>query len=201
MTAFTAAYTRRAHGWLVEGGDRLTRLPLRRWYGAAEPALRAVLDRCTGPAVDVGCGPGRVAAALTHRGVVALGIDTCPAAVRLARHRGAAALRRDVFDPLPGEGRWAHVLLVDGNIGIGGDPVALLRRCAQLLRPGGTVLVELDRPGAGVWRGPARVVPGPVFPWARLGVEAAGRVAADAGLTVRAVVERDGRWFAELVRP
>ena len=32
-------------------------------------------------------------------------------------------LRRDLFAPLPGEGRWHHVLLADGNIGIGGDPV------------------------------------------------------------------------------
>ncbi|MEJ3745590.1 class I SAM-dependent methyltransferase [Actinomycetes bacterium KLBMP 9797] len=201
MTAFAAAYTSAAGGWLVDSAGRRTRLPLRRWHGPTEPALRAVLDRCTGPAVDAGCGPGRVAAELAHRGLIALGIDTCPAAVRLTRRRGAAALRRDVFDPLPAEGRWAHVLLMDGNIGIGGDPVTLLRRCAHLLRPGGTVLVELDGPGTGLWRGQARVGPGPLFSWARLGVEALGPVAARAGLTVRAVVARDGRWFAELERP
>ena len=48
--------------------------------------------------------------------------------------RGGAALRRDVFAPLPGEGRWYTALLADGNVGIGGDPVALLqpapRRCS-----------------------------------------------------------------------
>jgi len=48
-----------------------------------------------------------------------------------------------------GGGRWAHVLLADGNVGIGGDVVALLRRCAELVRPGGTVVVEVERPGAG----------------------------------------------------
>ncbi|MDP9442781.1 MAG: hypothetical protein M3P34_11540, partial [Actinomycetota bacterium] len=53
-----------------------------------------------------------------------------------------------VFGALPGEGRWATALLIDGNIGIGGDPVALLRRVAELLRPAGVVLVELDAPGA-----------------------------------------------------
>ena len=34
-------------------------------------------------------------------------------------------------DPMPGEGRWDTVLLADGNIGIGGAPVALLRRTAD----------------------------------------------------------------------
>jgi SAM-dependent methyltransferase len=193
--------------WLVGADGRRTRLPLRRWHGPPEPAVRALVDRCAGPTLDVGCGPGRLTAELAGRGLVALGVDTSAAAVRLARRRGAAALRRDVFEPLPGEGRWSHVLLVDGNIGIGGDPVTLLRRCAGLLRRGGTAMVELDPPGAGLWRGHARLAADhpagreAAFCWARLGVDAVHRLAADAGLDARAVFERDRRWFAELVRP
>lgn len=190
--------------WLVDASGRRTRLPVRRWHGAAEPAVRALVDRCTGPAIDVGCGPGRVAAHVAARGLVCFGIDTSPAAVRLTRRRGAAALRRDVFDPLPGEGRWTNVLLVDGNIGIGGDPVALLRRCAQLLRPGGTVLVEFDPPGTGLWRGTAHIARGPRrgpdFRWARVSIDAAERLAAEAGLRLRVTLTLDGRWFAELER-
>ena len=41
---------------------------------------------------------------------------------------GGPALVRSVFETLPGEGRWDTVLLMDGNIGIGGDPAALLGR-------------------------------------------------------------------------
>jgi len=201
MTGFTGAYAASPATWLVDDRGISQRLPLPRWYGPAEPSLRALLDRCAGPALDIGCGPGRAAAELASRGLVALGIDTCAAAVRLARDRGAAALHRSVFAPLPGEGRWQHALLLDGNIGIGGDPVALLRRCGQLLRPGGTVLVEIDAPGTGLWRGTARLGPGPVFAWARLGTEALEPVAARAGLTVRTLREHDGRWFAELERP
>jgi uncharacterized protein len=203
---FAAAVTRRERYWLVDAEGRGTRLPVHRWHGQPEPAVQAVVDRCAGPTVDVGCGPGRVAAEVAGRGLVSLGIDISARAVRLTRRRGASALRRDVFDPLPAEGRWSHVLLLDGNIGIGGDPAALLRRCAALLAPGGTVLVELDRPGAGRWQGTAAVLcewprrRGPPFRWARLGVEAVHQVAAEAGLAVRAVFERDRRWFAELER-
>ena len=116
----------------------------------------------------------------------------------MTRRRGGVALRRDVFDPLPGEGRWSHVLLVDGNIGIGGDPGVLLRRCAGLLRRGGTVLVEVDPPGA--WavararvRRPAtaRAGRGPVFRWARVGCRRRTPNSPPlAGLVVRAVFER-----------
>ena len=58
---------------------------------------------------------------------------------------------RDVFGPLPGEGRWDTALLADGNIGIGGDPVALLARVRELLAPEGRVVVDLAAPGR---RGP-----------------------------------------------
>jgi hypothetical protein len=62
--------------------------------------------------------------------------------VRQARRRGATAIHGDVFQPLPGEGLWRHILLADGNIGIGGDPDTLLARTRQLLAPGGTALIE-----------------------------------------------------------
>ncbi|MFC7547470.1 class I SAM-dependent methyltransferase [Plantactinospora sp. GCM10030261] len=195
--------------WLVQDDGRCLPLPARRWHGPAEPELCQLARRCTGPTVDVGCGPGRLTVAVARRGVVALGIDTSPVAVRLTRNRGADALLRDVFERLPDEGRWAHVLLVDGNVGIGGDPAALLRRCAELLRPGGSALVELARPGTGLWRGQAYVASGdrhgprhrgPVFRWARLGIELLDGYASGQGLPVRAMYTTHGRWFAELVR-
>ncbi|MFC4145652.1 methyltransferase domain-containing protein [Micromonospora mangrovi] len=195
--------------WLVlADGERLP-LPVRRWHGPLEPALERLVQRCVGPTVDLGCGPGRLTAALAARGLVALGVDVSAGAVRLARERGAVALCRDVLGPLPGEGRWAHALLVDGNIGIGGDPLRLLRRCADLLRPGGTALVELAAPGAGLWRGRAHVVSGggdgreargPSFRWARVGVELAEPLASAAGFRVADVLPAHRRWFVELVR-
>jgi glycosyltransferase A (GT-A) superfamily protein (DUF2064 family)/SAM-dependent methyltransferase len=196
--------------WLVHGDGRRTPLPVRRWHSTPEPAAHAVLDRCAGPTVDVGCGPGRLTAALAGRGIPALGIDISTRAIDLTRRRGGAAIHRDVFAPLPGEGRWSHVLLMDGNIGIGGHPDALLRRCSELLRPGGTILVEVDGPDAGLWRGHAHLAyghderpphSGSPFRWARLGIAAVDRAATDAGLTTRAAFQRERRWFAELERP
>ncbi len=63
-------------------------------------------------------------------------------AVSLTRAAGGVALHRSVFTHIPGEGRWDTVLLIDGNIGIGGDPIALLRRVRQLLAPTGCALIE-----------------------------------------------------------
>jgi hypothetical protein len=113
------------------------------------------------------------------------------------------AVRRDVFERQPGEGRWRHAILADGNIGIGGDPVRLLRRVRTLLRGDGSALVELDPPGGGLRHGPVRVATdaeggGRWFAWAWLGADAVDDVAAEAGMATRWVREAGGRWFAEV---
>lgn len=73
--------------------------------------------------------------ALAAWGVMALGIDIMPSAVRLARRRGALVLERSVFEHVPGKGLWGSALLLDGNVGIGGDASALLARLSTLLDP------------------------------------------------------------------
>ncbi|GGP33836.1 class I SAM-dependent methyltransferase [Saccharothrix coeruleofusca] len=199
MTAFDAGL--RGHECLLELADERVPLPVGRWRGEADAADEVLLRACGGPTVDLGCGPGRLVAALVRRGVVALGVDSSAVAVALTRSRGAPAVRRDLFGRLPGAGRWSHALLADGNIGIGGDPVALLRRAGKLLRRGGSVLVEVDPPGCGLRRERARIAGGPWFDWARLDAAALAAAARRAGLRPGWVVERDGRWFAEVVRP
>ncbi|MEH0841138.1 class I SAM-dependent methyltransferase [Micromonospora sp. CPCC 205711] len=188
--------------WLVHADGARSRLPVDRWHGPAEPAVAAVVARCAGPTLDLGCGPGRLTLALTRAGLTTLGVDVSPRAVALTRARGAVAVQADLFAPLPAEGRWAHLVLLDGNIGIGGDPAALLRRCRSLLRPAGTALVELDPPGSGTWQGQAHVLSGryrgPAFRWARLDTRAVHVPAAAAGLVVRDVFAAGHRWFAEL---
>jgi hypothetical protein len=94
------------------------------------------------------------------------------------------------------------VLLADGNIGIGGDPPRLLRRCAGLLDPAGAVLVELRAPGEPSWSGDVvlrdpwrRSAP---FPWATVSADRADEVADRSGLRVCREWTEAGRWFAEL---
>jgi SAM-dependent methyltransferase len=180
-----------------DGGEVV--LAVRRWHADAAGGDRWLLDRCSGPVVDLGCGPGRLVVALTRRGIPALGVDVSAAAVARCRARGAAVLQRDLFAALPG--RWDHVLLADGNIGIGGDPFRLLRRAGALLRPGGTVLVETDPDPAACWSGMARVhTPegvGPPLPWAVVGAEVLREIAAAAGLAVTAT-HAGPRCFSEL---
>jgi SAM-dependent methyltransferase len=169
------------------------------WCRDALPGDTALLEPCEGPTLDVGCGPGRLVAALAAGGTPALGIDLSPAAVRLARARGATALCRDVFGPLPGAGRWHHLLLADGNVGIGGDPARLLARCRSLLAPGGRVHAEFAQPGTTSWSGRTAVAGSPVrLPWAVLAVDDLAAPAAAARLRVLDTRTEAGRWFATL---
>jgi len=202
------AYERALRGeavWIRGADGSVDRLPAGLSRGrSVGPFDSSVLQLCTGPTIDLGCGPGRFVAWLSERGTPALGVDTSRLAVRLAHTRGGTVLRRDLFGQLPGDGRWHHVLLMDGNLGIGADPARLLSRVAELLRPTGTALVEFDSPGvaAGVRaiRLETRTVASPWFPWARAGLDTAPALAARAGLTLVDQLSGAGRHLAVLER-
>ncbi len=177
-------------------------LPVASWVRDADDIDTAMLAHCVGPTLDIGCGPGRLSAHLVELGHVVLGIDVVHEAVRQTRERGVSAIVRDVFEELPGEGRWQTALLADGNVGIGGDPVALLSRVRQLLDPRGRVVVELSEPGVGLrstWAtlqcGETRSRP---FRWSLVGADAIAPVAAEAGFSVLTTHTHADRWFAVL---
>ena len=184
--------------------ERAPRPCLRARPGRASPARSggrwpvadgdlAMLDLCDGPTLDVGCGPGRMTEALSLQ-----------RARRARDRRGPGGGRPDrataggppscatCSTPLPGEGRWHTVLLADGNVGIGGDPVApAARGCARCSTRGGRVVVELAAPGTGhapggpcVWRPRAgRAEP---FPWSVVGVDDIGGSRARPGFAATA---------------
>lgn len=178
-------------------------LDVLRWSSAPDAADRELLRRVSGPVLDVGCGPGRLGAALTNRGVEALGLDVSETAVHLARRRGGFALRADVFGVVPRTGQWRDVLLVDGNIGIGGDPAALLARCRDLLTMGGSIHVEVDPPGAKSGSGKVRLeraqgVTGTWFSWGWLPDSEVEAVIEPLGLRMLDRWQRGSRRFVQL---
>ncbi len=181
---------------------RLEPLPLDRWLAPADEVDLAILADVAAPVLDLGCGPGRHLAALRALGKRGLGVDLSPVAVALARDRGADAINGSVWANVPGT--WRTILLLDGNIGIGGSPVALLRRAGELLRPRGAIVVETDPPGAPTQRMRIRIeAPDQVsewFRWARVGVDGVDEVAERAGFTVDTSREVGGRTFVTLRR-
>ena len=177
-------------------------LPVGLWRAMADESDRAVLSHCTGPTLDVGCGPGRMAQEFARLGGHALGIDVVPEAVDQARRRGVAALNLDVFGPLPGEGQWSCVLLADGNIGIGGDPAGLLRRVHGVLAHAGRVVLDLAAPGVGVRTHLVSLQCGgrvsEPFPWSLVGPESLRDLAHSSGFAVVGLHKYDERWFGVL---
>ena len=184
-------------------------LPMARWMGGPQTtpedrlADEQVLGHCSPrPTLDLGCGPGRFTASLRQRGIPALGVDSSAAAVEMTRRRGGTAIRRDLFAPLPAEGSWEQILLTDGNIGIGGNPVRILRRAADLLARGGIVIVEID-PAATAFcyellRWETEQHLGHWFPWSRMGADVLDVIAHAAGFMVSHVVDIHDRTIAVL---
>ncbi|MBM6589363.1 methyltransferase domain-containing protein [Brevibacterium sp. RIT 803] len=162
-----------------------------RYAADADAADLSVIEHSVGAVIDLGCGPGRMVRAAIVSGRFALGIDVSATAVAMAHDSGLPVLRHDINDTLPLEGKWGTALLLDGNIGIGGDPHALLNRARLLVNPKGLVIVETSaadgeercflaevRDRCGRSSGP--------FPWAQIGAGPLIRIAAELGLQVEA---------------
>ncbi len=198
------------NSWLRHADGTRARLPVTRWLGTSGNRDDAAFDRhvarmCSGPTIDLGCGPGRLVCELIANGVSALGVDRSERAVAMTRRRGGVALRRSIFERMPAEGRWHHALLIDGNIGIGGDPYETVGRAADIVSSGGSVVIELDAGVHNVWRGAVRVesrqVSGPWFAWARAGVGSTREIAERTGLQMGTAHVISGRHLVELLKP
>lgn len=178
-----------------------TLLDVARFLGDPDAAETRIARMLHGPVLDVGCGPGRMVRASLDAGRPALGLDVSPAAVQIAQTRGLPVVHGSIFDTVPGHGTWRSVLLLDGNIGIGGDPAALLARCAQIMHTTGHLLVEThpDRARDRVFEGVLANEEGDVsapFPWAEVGRRALRRHARGADLEPVGQFRSGARHFA-----
>ena len=194
--AFTGAATR-----VTSSVDALD-LDVARWSGEADAVDLMVVSRCEPPVLDLGCGPGRMVVALNRSGRSALGVDMSAAAVSTSMSRGGPALHRRISDALPGEGRWGTALLIDSNVGMGGDLEALLRRCGDLVGAGGLIICEVDPSqdrdevhslimSSDGWRSTP-------LPWGRIGARTLARVASALDLLVAEEWSAGGRVFVSL---
>jgi SAM-dependent methyltransferase len=183
-----------------EDGSR-RRLPIGRWMGTPDAAEETVLARAVGPVLDIGCGVGRHVVALRGRGVRAVGVEISSVAVEIARERGAEVIEASAFEH-PTTSDWRTILLLDGNIGIGGNAVRLLRRCDALLAPGGGVLLELEPPATAPRAQRVRLegarAASDWIPWHFVDFQEIDRLASAAGFSVAERWQAGGRWFAHL---
>jgi SAM-dependent methyltransferase len=189
---------------LARGADGSAwRPPIERWTGPADQVDERALAGLTGPVLDVGCGPGRHLCALARRGVAALGIDVSPTAVGLARLAGARAIVGSIFEEVPRSGSWGSALLLDGNIGIGGNPERLLGRVAELLAPGGRIVVELVAPPRATVRTRVRLetvhAASDWFDWAQVSATDAARLFDGVGMVLAERWHEHDRWFVVAV--
>lgn len=143
--ALARSWVANAEGWseAVRGG----RIESRR-LGTDAAILDAVLERAPGSVLDVGCGEGWLARALTERGVRAVGVDGSAPLVEAARGRGGtfhlASYEEIAADPsILGGGFDAAIF----NFALLHEEVApLLRAVGRLLAPGGSLFLQTVHP-------------------------------------------------------
>ena len=176
-----------------------------RWNADADAADLTLLSRVSGPVLDIGCGPGRMVRAATNLGMHAVGVDVSAAALEIAGNLGGSFITGSVFDRVPGEGMWQTTLLVDGNVGIGGDIPGLLARCRELLSSSGEIIVELNAESSHEEHYFAEVVDSHgnrsgSFPWAEIGLDRLCSKLDQLGLQLIQSWEIDGRAFCRLAK-
>jgi SAM-dependent methyltransferase len=126
--------------WAGDPSDYFT--PFRRWPARERQAMRFVRGRV----LDVGCGAGRVSLHLQQLGRDVVAIDSSPAAVEVARHRGVRQAAVADVSALPPElGLFDTVLILRNNFGLGGSVArrpALLETLAARTTARGRVITD-----------------------------------------------------------
>jgi SAM-dependent methyltransferase len=122
-------------------------LPPDRW-----PAWeRHLVARARGDVLDIGAGAGRHALHLQEEGLHVTAVDISPGAVQVCRARGVADARcGDAVEHPPDDG-WDSILLMCGNLGLGGDwdqTRRFLERLATITRVGGCLIGDTVDPAS-----------------------------------------------------
>lgn len=121
--------------------------PFDRWDWWERELVEQVV---AGPVLDLGAGAGRAALWCQERGLEVTAVEASPLAADVCRARGVHDVRLgDLNDP-PTDRAWAAVLLLCGNLGLGGsyDGIRLLlSRLAKICVPGAALIGDSVDPG------------------------------------------------------
>jgi methionine biosynthesis protein MetW len=112
-------------------------------YENPRPELQRHVPAGAGRVLDLGCASGALGAALRARGAYVVGVENDPEYAARARERLDQVVEADLeaLDPVP-LGRF-DVLVAGDVLEHLQDPWTVLRRFAEIVEPGGTVVVSL----------------------------------------------------------
>lgn len=131
--------------WEKLGGRLLACLPHRR--AAFDASVMWLPATSGGRVLEIGCGNGNLLARLADLGWQAQGIEPDPKAAKIARDRGLPVIAGELTDQ-SFESEAFDAIIMSHVIEHIGDPVSLLRRCRQILKPGGRVIMLTPNLGA-----------------------------------------------------
>lgn len=115
-----------------------------------------------GPALELGCGTGRLLEVLAREGLACEGLDSSPAMLAAAEKRLGSSVLRNAVLPRLHRGDWLNADLgrrfgcvlfpYNGlqHLVLEGQPEALLARIRELLLPGGLLALDLHLPQAAI---------------------------------------------------
>lgn len=133
----------------VGAGPEVYLSDLKGWPSAERQSLRYMRGRI----LDVGCGAGRVALNLQHRGYDVVGLDLSSLAIDAARIRGVKQLWCASLDSLgPKVGSFDAIVMFGNNFGIFGSPERarrVLREWAKRTDPRARIFLESTNPYCG----------------------------------------------------
>ncbi len=146
----------------LESGDGAVGLAMRpAWFFRSHDEWdwweRELLGHVTaGPVLDLGAGAGRASLWFQERGFEVTGVEVSALAQRVCRDRGLSDVRLgDLNDP-PADRAWGAVLLLCGNLGLGGSYEGvrrLLTRLATICAPDAVLVGDtVDPPNQEAFR-------------------------------------------------
>jgi SAM-dependent methyltransferase len=116
------------------------------WANAERQILRHV---ASGPVLDLGCGGGRHALYFQDLGLDVTAVDVSPGAIEVSRKRGVRDARLlDLRSP-PDDQPWGSVLMMCGNLGLGGswaETRELLALLSERSAPGAVLIGDTVDP-------------------------------------------------------